>query len=43
MHSWSKDHIPERPLFRLVFDLEEEKVMALIRKGLEEELDRFPF
>ncbi|RLI76001.1 hypothetical protein DRP05_13730 [Archaeoglobales archaeon] len=34
-------HIPERPLFRLVFDLEKEKVEQLIIEELNKELERY--
>jgi len=33
--------IPERPLFRLVFDLEQEKVIGIIEKELDMELRRY--
>lgn len=35
------EHIPERPLFRLVFDLEKEKVIEMIQKELNRELERY--
>lgn len=34
-------HIPERPLFRLVFDLEKEKVIEMIIEELNKELERY--
>ncbi len=34
-------NIPERPLFRLVFDLEKEKVLQMIQKELSKELERY--
>jgi len=34
-------HIPERPLFRLVFDLEEEKVLKMIQDELDRELRQY--
>jgi len=40
MHQWSKGHIPERPLFRLVFDLEVEKVQSMIERELDLEIRR---
>ncbi len=38
MHQWSKTHIPERSLFRLVFDLEEENVIQMIESELGKEI-----
>lgn len=36
-------YIPERPLFRLVFDLEDEHLMNLIRDEIGTDLDRLTF
>jgi|Deesub1362B_J571_1020462.scaffolds.fasta_scaffold00148_28 HK97 gp10 family phage protein len=35
------EHIPERPLFRLIFDLEKEKVEQLIIEEINKELERY--
>lgn len=35
--------IPERPLFRLVMDMEEEKVIDLINETLSDEIGKFTF
>lgn len=35
--------IPARPLFRLVFDLEEEKILRIIAKELDREIERYRF
>lgn len=37
MHSWN--HIPERPLFRLVFDEERENITYLIHREIGKEID----
>ena len=39
IHTWN--HIPERPLFRLVFDEEREKIIDLIQTELGKELDNY--
>lgn len=39
IHTWN--HIPERPLFRAVFDEEREKVIDLIHTELGKELDNY--
>jgi|GEM_PF-1189504 hypothetical protein len=39
--STSELHIPPRPLFTLVFDMEEEKILKIARQALEEELNRY--
>ncbi|PKG32187.1 MAG: hypothetical protein CW742_09455 [Methanoregula sp.] len=39
MHSWN--HIPERPLFRLVFDEERENIANMIHTELGKEIDAY--
>jgi len=41
MHQWKKQHIPERPLFRLTFDLEAENVEQLIARELDRQIDKY--
>jgi len=43
MHQGKKGHIPERPLFRLVVDLETAKIEEMIKKELGREIDRHLF
>lgn len=35
--------IPERPLFRLTFDVEEDNIQGIVNEALEEELDKLTF
>lgn len=35
--------LPERPLFRLVMDMEEENVIELINETIEDEIEKFTF
>ena len=41
MHQWKKQHIPERPLFRLTFDLEKENIEQLIARELDRQIDKY--
>jgi len=41
MHQWKKQHIPERPLFRLTFDLEAENIEKLIADELNRQIDKY--
>lgn len=41
MHQWKKQHIPERPLFRLTFDLEKENIEKLIADELNRQIDKY--
>lgn len=41
MHQWKKQHIPERPLFRLTFDLEAENVEQLIARELDRQIAKY--
>jgi len=39
IHTWN--HIPERPLFRLVFDEEQDNITDMIHREIEKEVDKF--
>ena len=41
MHQWKKQHIPERPLFRITFDLEKEHVEQIIADELNRQIDKY--
>ncbi len=41
MHQWKKQHIPERPLFRLTFDLEAENIQKIIADELSRQIDKY--